>query len=74
MITERNPNLDDRYVLWDVNTVMEVLDIKRTSVYAAIKDSGLPKPIKVGGLSKWRKSEILDWLDSRPQGLEHEIH
>lgn len=73
MVVEDNPVLDDRYILWNIGTVMEVLNIKRTSVYEAIKDKGLPKPIKIGGASKWRKSDVLQWIDTRPQGLEHEI-
>ena len=65
--------LEDRHVLWDLKKVGEVLGMGRSSIYTAMKSDGLPKPIKLGRSSKWRKSEILNWIDSRPQGLEHEF-
>ena len=74
LTTENNPNLDDHHIVWERKVVMDVLGIKADSTfYRAIKKDGLPKPIRIGGLAKWRKSEILEWLDSRPQGLEHEV-
>lgn len=67
--------LDDRHILWSKEAVLDVLGFKSvTTLYQAIKNDNLPKPIRVGGrASRWRKSEVLEWLDSRPQGLEHEI-
>lgn len=67
--------LEDRHILWDRAEVLSVIGLKSSSaLYRAIKEDNLPKPIKVGGrLSKWRKSEVLEWIDTRPQGLEHEI-
>lgn len=66
--------LDDRHVMWNRKTVLGVIGLKSDSaLYRAIKEDSLPKPIRVGRLAKWRKSEILEWLDSRPQGLEHEF-
>lgn len=66
--------LEDHHILWDVKVLSEVLGMGRSSIYTAMKSDGLPKPIRVGArASRWRKSDILKWIDSRPQGLEHEV-
>ena len=66
--------LDDRHILLDRKAVLGILGLKADSaLYRAIKESNFPKPLRVGGrASRWRKSDILDWIDSRPQHLEHE--
>lgn len=65
-------NLEDRYILWDRKVVEQVVGLKATALYRAIKEDGLPKPIKVGARrSMWRKSDILEWIDSRPQELSY---
>lgn len=65
-------NLEDQYVLWDRTTVERVLGIKTTALYRAINEEGLPKPIRVGARrSMWRKSDVLAWIDSRPQELSY---
>lgn len=74
MSTQEKVVLEDRHIMWDRKTVLEVMGVKGDStLYRAIKNDGLPKPIRVGKSARWRKSEILEWLDSRPQGLEHEF-
>lgn len=74
MVTEKTPVLDDRYIVWDRDVVINVLGFGSvSSLYRAMKKYDLPKPIRVGGSVKWRKSEVLEWLDTRPQGLEHEV-
>lgn len=76
MTSEKNRiDLEDRHILWDRKEVLVVLGLKSDSaLYRAIKEDDLPKPIRVGGrASRWRKSDILDWIDSRPQGLEYEF-
>lgn len=66
--------LEDRHIMWDRKVVLSVVGFKSDSaLYRAIKESDMPKPIRVGRLAKWRKSEVLEWLDNRPQGLEHEV-
>lgn len=66
--------LEDRYIMWDRKTVLDVLGIKGdATLYRAIKNDEFPKPVRIGRLSKWRKSEVLEWLDTRPQRLEYEV-
>lgn len=66
--------LKDQHILWSREMVQEILGVRsHSAIYRAIKNDGLPKPIRIGRLAKWRKSEVLEWLDNRPQGLEHEV-
>lgn len=37
---------------------MEMLGVKRTAIYQMIKDEVIPKPIKVGGSSRWISEEL----------------
>lgn len=70
MTQETKLNLEDHHILWDRKVVEQVVGLKTTALYRAIKEEGLPKPIKVGARrSMWRKSDVLAWIDSRPQEL-----
>lgn len=72
MIKEEMLNLEDRHILWDRKVVEQVVGLKTTALYRAIKEEGLPKPIKTSARrSMWRKSDILEWIDSRPQELSY---
>lgn len=48
--------------LADVETTVEM---GRTGVYAAIKNNNFPKPLKIGGTSRWIKSEVEAWAKGR---------
>lgn len=62
--------LSDEHILWDRETVSSVIGLKANGVYSAIKNDGFPAPIRVGGRrSLWKKSDVLEWIDSRPQEL-----
>lgn len=72
MSQQNKLNLEDHHILWDRTVVEQVLGLKTTALYRAIKEEGLPKPIKVGARrSMWRKSDVLAWIDSRPQKLSY---
>ena len=72
MKKEQDLNLEDRHILWDRKVVEQVVGLKTTALYRAIKEEGLPKPIKTGSRrSMWRKSDVLAWIDSRPQELSY---
>lgn len=65
-------NLEDQHVLWDRRTVEKVLGIKTTALYRMMKESGLPKPIRLGARRvMWKRSDVLAWIDSRPQELSN---
>lgn len=64
-------NVNDNYVLWNRAEVKQILGLKSDSaLYAAINKNGFPKPLRIGGqVSRWRKSEVLAYIDSCPQEL-----
>ena len=68
--------LEDRHILLDRKAVLDILGLKADSaLYRAIKEDSFPKPLRIGGrASRWRKSDVLEWIDNRPQHLEHEAH
>lgn len=45
-------------MLIKIEKVMQVLCVKKTAVYQMVKDGAIPKPIKVGGSSRWLSEEI----------------
>jgi prophage regulatory protein len=45
-----------------VPEVMEMLGMKKTAIYDRIKDGTFPKPIKLGRMSGWRRSDVLAWI------------
>ncbi|UWR64824.1 helix-turn-helix domain-containing protein [Phaeobacter inhibens] len=47
--------------------VMQRLHLTRSSLYRRIQDGTLPKPIKLGHLSRFRASEIEEALDKLAQ-------
>ncbi|QMT41388.1 helix-turn-helix transcriptional regulator [Neisseria shayeganii] len=69
-------DLPPEYVLWSASTVGAVTGLGgRTAIYNAIKNDGLPKPLRIGGRkSMWRKSDVLAWIDSRQQCLSTSPH
>lgn len=44
--------------LLKVAEVAEVLGIGRSTVWAHVKSGKVPQPIKIGGATRWRQSEI----------------
>lgn len=39
--------------------VAEMLNISVTSIYRRMADGTIPRPIKLGGLSRWSQADIL---------------
>jgi predicted DNA-binding transcriptional regulator AlpA len=35
------------------------------TVWRWCKERGLPKPIKIGGATRWRQSEVLAWAEAQ---------
>lgn len=66
--------LDDNYVLWTKEQVKSLLGFKSNgALYNAIKVNGFPKPLKIGGqASRWRKSDVLAYIDRCDQKLANE--
>jgi len=45
--------------------VAEILHISRSQVYRLIRNSGFPRPAKIGGLSRWDREEIDHWMEAQ---------
>lgn len=43
--------------------VMRRIGMKRTAVYALMKEGSFPAPVKVGGASAWVDYEITQWIE-----------
>ena len=46
-----------------LNVVAEMLDISEREVYRLIAAGELPRPVKIGRLSKWVVSDILAYIE-----------
>lgn len=60
--------MTERYM--SIKDLMKWLRLGRTSIYRRIKDGTLPKPIKIGHLSRFKESEVksaLKNLDTQRQ-------
>jgi predicted DNA-binding transcriptional regulator AlpA len=51
-----------------INELCELTTLKRSTIFKAIKQNTLPKPIKLlGKINAWDKQEIINWLESQRQ-------
>ena len=50
--------------------VAKMVGISKPSVFlwAKSRQNGFPQQLKLGRLSRWRASEVEEWLNSRPRG------
>lgn len=64
--TLRNiPLYDDRRLIRLVD-VLNLLCISKTTFYTHfVTRADFPKPLKVGGILRWRYEELIRWIDSR---------
>lgn len=49
--------------LWNVRQSAAFLGISLPSFWRRVKDGTIPKPVKIGTLSRWPQSEIFEVLD-----------
>jgi len=62
MNTEMNAVVDAKQLL-GLDKVAEILDISLREVYRLIACGELPKPVKIGRLSKLPSSDVLDYIE-----------
>ncbi|ECC9296380.1 AlpA family transcriptional regulator [Salmonella enterica subsp. salamae] len=62
-MTEQISLLDDQLV--DMRFITKLTGLTDKWFYKLIKDDLFPKPIKLGRSSRWKKSEVEDWLVER---------
>jgi len=56
-------------VLFSVRNVSEFLGVSTRQVYRLSDAGKLPRPIKLGGMVRWLKSELDDWLANRCRSI-----
>ncbi len=61
MQTRTNQNPNDRLV--DIKTVCFTLSRSKASIYRDIQRGSFPEPIKLGGSSRWRVSDLNRIID-----------
>lgn len=63
IMTEQISLLDDQLV--DMRFITKLTGLTDKWFYKLIKDGLFPRPIKLGRSSRWRESEVEDWLLER---------
>ena len=58
--------MNNEIELLTLQEVLDLLKIKRSSVYDWISKGNFPKPIKFGErYARWMKKDVLDWLEQK---------
>lgn len=47
---------------------------KSSFIYQLIKEGKFPKPVKIGAASRWRESEVQQWIHAQINGKATEKH
>ncbi len=55
--------------LLSVAEVMAWLGVSRGTIKNWIEHEAFPEPLRLGKLAKWRRGDVEEWLDGRPQGF-----
>ena len=46
--------------------VASLLNVDRTTLWRWYTQGAFPKPIKIGGASRFKRADVLAWIESRP--------
>lgn len=55
-------SIADDVLLLDVGAVRKLLSCSRAHVYRLCDAGRMPKPVKLGWLSRWRRSDLEEWI------------
>ncbi|EMN0831077.1 MULTISPECIES: helix-turn-helix transcriptional regulator [Providencia] len=61
--TENIALLDDQFI--DMKFIITLTGLTDKWFYKLIQEGEFPKPIKFGRMSRWLKSEVVQWLQAR---------
>ena len=68
--------MTSRSKLLKVGEVSEWLNVSRSTIYKWVHEGEFPEPVVLGqddgkrSASRWKEDEVIDWLDSRPRGVQ----
>lgn len=55
--------------------VAELVGVSKSTLRRMVSANEFPKPIRIGKRAiRWRRSEVLEWIDSRPRATEENLH
>ena len=59
--------------LLTVEQVREIVHLTTSTIYRLMRAGHFPRPIKIGNKNvRWHRSEVLEYLQSRPRALGQE--
>ena len=67
-------------LLLRVGELSDWLGVSRSTIYKWVKEDRFPEPLILGqsdgkrSASRWKTSEVVEWLKTRPRGVQHELH
>lgn len=56
-------NIEEKLIR--IKTVIEYIQLSRSTIYLMVSRGEFPKPIKIGGSVLWRKTEIDAYIQSK---------
>ena len=68
--------MKSRSKLLKVGEVSEWLNVSRSPIYKWVHEGEFPEPVVLGqddgkrSASRWKEDEVVDWLESRPRGVQ----
>ncbi|WP_239806811.1 helix-turn-helix transcriptional regulator [Croceicoccus hydrothermalis] len=57
--------------LIDIKAVSDIISLSRSTIYARIQNGQFPDGIKLGRSTRWRKSDVLLWVEEQAAGQTH---
>lgn len=61
----RGSFVDGDSILIDANEAARMCSMHRASWYKAVSCGKVPAGIRIGGMVRWRRDELLAWIDAR---------
>ena len=55
--------MNEQQLLLSDRDACALLSISRATFWRRVKDNTFPQPIRIGGITRWRRSELLDAID-----------
>lgn len=65
---KENRQLSELERLITINEVEFITGFKSSYIYAKIKEGEFPQPVKIGNASRWRESEVQQWIQDQING------
>ena len=64
MMTTRTPSPEITPQLLTVEQTATMVGLGVRTIWNMVAKDEFPKPVKIGAATRWRRSEIIDWIDA----------